>query len=143
MVVPFGGVTWLPYRILSISHKKELLWSLWVAVGDVLWHVDPKQKVIATRGGGGVSKLLCSSSNGSPARQTRSAQLSRRPSRACDGIRFVMIGVVGRSYSRILTLGYTAMPDLNLNMTTSKPATLNPKPKPQTPAPDAPPPVLL
>ena len=51
MVVPLGGVTWLPYRILSISHEKELLWSLWVAVGDVLWHVDPKQKVISTRGG--------------------------------------------------------------------------------------------
>ena len=26
-VVPFLG---LPYRILNISHKKELLWSLWV-----------------------------------------------------------------------------------------------------------------
>ena len=27
MVVPYWG---LPYRILNINHKKELLWSLWV-----------------------------------------------------------------------------------------------------------------
>ena len=28
LVVPFLG---LPYRILNMNHKKELLWSLWVA----------------------------------------------------------------------------------------------------------------
>ena len=27
LVVPFLGV---PYRILNMNHKKELLWSLWV-----------------------------------------------------------------------------------------------------------------
>ena len=30
-VLPFWG---LPYRILIINHKKELLWSLWVGSKD-------------------------------------------------------------------------------------------------------------
>ena len=53
MVVPFSG---LPWRILNLSHKKELPWSLWVVVRED----GGKKKVRAESANVGVAWIVLS-----------------------------------------------------------------------------------
>ena len=59
-----GSFLGLPYRILNISHKKELLRGLWVALPQGLWAsscktLDSKGSVVCKPSSGTIPSMKC------------------------------------------------------------------------------------